>query len=120
MANKMVIIGTHADENPEKATLPFVMANTALASEVNVVVALQSMGVYLAMKGYAKHVKAEGFPPLKELIENMLEMGGKLYICGPCVKARDIPPEDLIDGATIINAPLLVNEMVEADVTLNY
>jgi uncharacterized protein involved in oxidation of intracellular sulfur len=120
MANKMVIIGTYADENPEKATLPFVMANTSLASDVDVVVALQSMGVYLAMKGYARHVKAEGFPPLKELIENMLKMGGKLYICGPCVKARDISPEDLIEGATIINAPTLVNEMIEADVTLNY
>ena len=120
MAKKILIIVTHADENPEKATLPFVMANTALASDVEVVVALQSMAVYLAMKNYAKHVKTEGFPPLQDLIDSMLELGGKLYICGPCIKARNIAPEDLIEKATIINAPALVNEMVEADATLNY
>jgi len=120
MSKKIVIIGTHADENPEKATLPFVMANTALASDVEVVVALQSMAVYLAMKDYAKHVKAEGFPPLQELMESMLQLGGKLYICGPCIKARNISPKDLIEGITIINAPALVNEMIEADATLNY
>jgi predicted peroxiredoxin len=120
MTKKILIMVTHADENPEKATLPFVMANTALASDVEVVVALQSMAVYLAMKNYAKHVKTEGFPPLQELMNSMLKLGGKLYICGPCIKARNISPKDLIEEATIINAPALVNEMIEADATLNY
>ena len=62
-AQKLLIIGTHAEENPDKATLPFVLGSSALVMGTDVAVILQSTGVYLAMKGYADHVHASGFPP---------------------------------------------------------
>ena len=57
-AKKLVIIGTHAEENPDKSTLPFVVGITGLTMDAEVVVILQSTAVYLAMKGYADHVHA--------------------------------------------------------------
>src|SRR5512136_988690 len=67
---KLVVIATHAFEDPERATIPFVMANAALASETDVTVILQTTGVLLAIKDRARHLRAESFPGLQELMSN--------------------------------------------------
>ena len=74
---KIIYVATYAGENPEKASLPFVLANAALALEVEAVVALQSTAVYLAKKGYLDNVFAAGLPPLKELVQSFLDQGGQ-------------------------------------------
>ena len=117
---KLVIIATHAEENPDKATLPFVMGNTALAMDLEATVILQSTGVYLAYRGYAEHVHAAGFPPLTELLATYLEAGGKLMICSPCMQARKIRPEELIEAATIIAGATLISEIAAATNVVTY
>ena len=105
----------HGPEDPERATIPFVMATAAQASDVDVVIGFQANGVMLVMKGLAEHVFAAGFPPLKELMDFYVENGGKLFVCGPCVKSRQInPDEEFIEGATVVNAATFVKEFTEA------
>jgi uncharacterized protein involved in oxidation of intracellular sulfur len=48
---KILYIGTSADDDPEKASMPFVMACAALAMDIKATIALQGNGVYLAQKG---------------------------------------------------------------------
>lgn len=117
---KLVIIGTHAEENPDKATLPFVVGSAGLAMNTQVVVILQSTGVYLAMKGYADHVHASGFPPLPELFETFFEVGGKLLVCSPCLQARKIKDEDLIAQAEVVAGATLVSETLSAAGVISY
>lgn len=117
---KLVIIATHAEENPDKATLPFVMGNTALAMDMDSTVILQSTGVYLAYRGYAEHVHAAGFPPLTELLATYLEAGGKLMVCSPCLQARKITPEELIESAVIIAGATLIGEIASATNVVTY
>lgn len=117
---KLVIIATHAEENPDKATLPFVMGNTALAMDMEATVILQSTGVYLAYRGYAEHVHAAGFPSLTELLATYLEAGGKLMICSPCMQARKITPEELIEPAVIIAGATLLSEIAAATNVVTY
>lgn len=117
---KIMLVATSGEENPEKATIPFVLSAAALSSEIDATVVLQSSSVWLAYKGFAQHIHAEGFAPLKELIETHLELGGKIYVCGPCIKSRKIEQEDLIDGVKVVNAGTLVAESVEMDAVFNY
>lgn len=117
---KLVIIATHAEENPDKATLPFVMGNTALAMDMEATVILQSTGVYLAYRGYAEHVHAAGFPSLTELLATYLAAGGKLMICSPCMQARKITPEELIEPAVIIAGATLLSEIAAATNVVTY
>ena len=117
---KLVIIATHAEENPDKATLPFVMGNTALAMDMEATVILQSTGVYLAYRGYAEHVHAAGFPSLTELLATYLEAGGKLMVCSPCMQARKIAPEELIQAAAIIAGATLLSEIASATNVVTY
>ena len=118
--DKLVIIATHAEESPDKATIPFVMGSAALAMDVDVSIILQVTGVYLALKGYADHVHAAGFPPLLELQETFFEAGGKLLVCSPCMQARKIKPEDLVPQAEVIAGASLVSEVLSATNVVSY
>lgn len=121
MAEKLLFMGTHGPEEPERATIPFVMATAAQASDVEVVIGLQADGVVLAKEGVAEEIAAPAFPPLKQLLDMYLEAGGKILVCGPCIKSRGINPEsDFIAGATVVNAATFVKEATEATNVLVY
>jgi predicted peroxiredoxin len=117
---KLVLMVTQGPENPELATIPFVMAVTAQASDVDVLMGFQGNGVMLAIKGMVDHVAAAGFPPLKDLLKTYIESGGKLYVCGPCVGSRKIAQQDMVESATIVGAATFVAECVAATNVLVY
>jgi|UniRef100_A0A7V6DNW9 predicted peroxiredoxin len=117
---KMVFIATHGPEHPEKATFPFLMANAAQAMDIEAVVALQGVSVLLARKGCAEHVFAAGLTPLKQLLDSLLENGGRLLVCIPCLEERKIGKEDLIPQAELVKAGSLILEINSATSTLVY
>jgi predicted peroxiredoxin len=119
-AEKLVIIVTHGPDEPELATLPFVMAAGALVSEMEVFMAFQAEGVQLVTKGGADGVHAEAFPPLQELIDTVGAIGGLLMPCSPCLESRGIAEDELLDGVEVIGAARLVSEIASATATLNY
>ena len=96
MADKLLFVVTCADEKADRAIIPFALGNSALAMDAEATIVLQSTGVFLGKKGFARHVNAPGFPPLEQLMEIFKEEGGKLYACEPCIRARDIAAEELL------------------------
>ncbi len=120
-AEKILYIATCAGDNPEKAAMPFVMANAALAMDIKASVVLQGNGVYLAQKGYVDTMlPAGGFPPIKELLASFMELGGELKVCVPCIKARNIPESELVAGAQTTAAGALNLAAIEANAVLVY
>lgn len=118
---KVIYLSTNGPESPEKAAVPFVLANAALAMDIEVTIALQGPAVYLAKKGFAKHViRGGGFDPIEKLITDFLALGGKLLICVPCIKERNIEVDDLIEGAETTAAGKLTVQAIEADVALAF
>ncbi len=117
---KIVYVVTHGEEDPERATLPFVHANGALAMDVEAVVVLMGTAVMLARKGFVNHVFAGGLPPLKKLLEDFLSQGGRILLCTPCIQFRQIGQADLIEQARPIAAAAFTNEVLTANAVLNY
>ena len=118
---KILYISTHGGENPEKAAMPFVMANAALAMDIQATVVLQGNAVYLVQKGYAEHMlHGGGFPPITKLIEDFLGQGGKLWVCVPCLKERKLEAADLIEGAETTAAGKVNVEAIEAQAVFVY
>ena len=117
---KIVYIATHGGESPEMASLPFVLANAALAMDVEAVVALQGTAVTLAKEGCLQHIFAAGLPPLKELVDNFLEQGGRLMVCVPCIRERKLDESELIQGIEMMAAAKLTSEILSANATLVY
>jgi predicted peroxiredoxin len=121
MSEKLVFMVTHSPDHQEHVSIPFVMAVAALASDVEAVIGLQAGGVELAVKGRADSVAAEGFPPLAKLMNDYLELGGKLLVCGPCVKARQIDPAtQFVENAEVVAAARFIAEITSATNALTY
>jgi len=121
MAEKLVIMVTHGPDDPELATIPFVMAVAALASEVEAVLGFQADGVRLVARGVAEQVAAPSFPPLAKLLADFRELGGSILVCSPCLQSRGITaPDDLDDGAVVVAAARFVAEITSATNSLVY
>lgn len=105
---KILVYGSAGEEDPERATLAFIVGNTALASDHETVVFLTVEGVRLATNGYADGIHKAGFAPVKELIEQYLASGGVLIACAACCTPRGITEADLLAGAEIAGAARLV------------
>lgn len=119
-AEKILIIATHGPEDPERATLPFVVGNAALAMDVQTVVILQGLAVTLAKKGCYEHVFAAGLPALKDMVDAFIELGGTLLVCTPCLKERKITNDMLVESTQSVKAARVVTEILEANATVNY
>ena len=120
MAEKLVFMVMHGPAYPEHATIPFVMAAAALASDVEVVLGFQADGVELVRTGVAETVNAPAFPPLAKLLQDVRDLGGLLLVCGPCLKSREITADDLVDGAEIVAAGRFIAEITSATNSLVY
>jgi uncharacterized protein involved in oxidation of intracellular sulfur len=117
---KLVFMVTHGADHPEHATIPFVMAAAALASDVAVSLGFQADGVELMKRGVAETVNADGFPPLARLLADVRELGGALLVCNPCLKSRGITPDDLVEGTEVVAAARFVVEITSATNSLTY
>lgn len=120
MAEKLVFMVTHGPADAELATLPFVMAAAALASDVEVVMGFQGEGVRLMQVGAVEGISVHGFEALATLLASVRELGGQLLVCGPCVKNRDLDPENMVPGAEIVAAARFIAEIVTATNSLVY
>ncbi|MBI1853198.1 MAG: DsrE family protein [Planctomycetes bacterium] len=108
MAGKFCVSLTCAKDNSDKATVAFVVANAAVASDKETMVFLSTEGTRLSQKGYADDIREEGFAPLAELMANFAKAGGTIWVCSPCFKKRKLDETKLVTGATIVGGAKLV------------
>ena len=111
---------TCGKEDPERATLPFIVANVAASADQPAIVLLTIEGVWIATKGYAEGISKPGFQPLKEIVDTFIANGGQIWACGACAKPRGITDDHLITGARIVTAAMVVEAMVNGASTLGF
>ena len=120
MNTKFCVSLTNAKNDSDKATVAFVVANAAVASDKEAMVFLSTEGVRLAVQGYADDVHEEGFAPLRELMTNFVKAGGKIWVCSPCFKKRKLDETKLTDGATIVGGAKLVEFLSQGSPCVTY
>jgi predicted peroxiredoxin len=109
--SKMIFACTHGREDAERATLPFIAANVAAVAGQEAIVLLTVEGVWLATQGYADDIHFKGMPELLPLMREFLDNGGQLWACGACTKPRDVTEDQLIKGASIVGAAMVVEQI---------
>ena len=116
----IMVHNTHGKDDIERASLTFVVANTALNSNQQTTVLLTIEGVWVATQGYTEGLQANGFAPLSDLIAQFVNNGGKVWVCGACAKPRSITQEQLIGGAQIVGAATAVEALVNGAQSLSF
>ena len=112
MATTIMSNCTCGKDNPERATLAFIVGNVAASGDQPAIVLLTIEGVWLATKGYADDIHKEGFQPLREVMSSFVANGGEIWACGACTKPRGITEEQMIPGARNVPAAMVVEAMV--------
>jgi uncharacterized protein len=117
---QVVIHNSHADDDVERASLAFVIGNTALSLQQEATILLTMEGVWVATIGYAMDLQAEGYQPLRELIEKFVRDGGRIWVSDTCATPRKISHEHLIPGAQFIGTASVIEAMVNGMHTISF
>ena len=106
----LLFVCTHAGDEPERATVPFIAAATAAVSGHRAIVVCTIDGVH---NGTSAHldVQAPGTPALADLVTTLVDNGGEIWLCSACTTVRGITGDDTIDGATIVGAATIVEAL---------
>ena len=107
----MIFNCVHGKEDAERASLPFVAANVAATGGQEAIVLCTVDGVWLGTKGGRGGLEAKGSSPLSKIYSDFMANGGKGWLCGACTKPRAIKEEQLAEGATIVGAAKIVEEI---------
>lgn len=120
MSDKILFNCTHGQDDPERATLPFVAANVAATAGQEAIVICTIDAVWLGTSGGTDGVQSPGLPALSDLYGEFVDNGGQVWLCGACTKPRGITDEQLAKGATIVGAAKVVEEVVNGAKTIAF
>ena len=118
--NKLVIVSTNGLDD-ERSSVAWSIANTAVASDLEVTVFLVAAGVDWVRKGGAEVARLNPLdPPMKDMIENVMSSGGQILVCPPCAKVRGYDADALVDGVIIAGAPAMLEVVKQGASTLSF
>jgi uncharacterized protein len=105
---------THGAEAPERATVPFIAAATAAVSGHRAVVVCTVEAANLGVPGVADAIEEAGLPPLGDLVRQLVDAGGEIWLCSACATKRGITGDrELIPGASIVGAARIVEALTQ-------
>ena len=117
---KLVVVVTRGCDD-ERSSVAWSVANGGVASGYQVTMFLVSSGADWARKGAAEVARPNPLdPPIKEMMQNILDNGGTIMVCPPCAKVRGYEQEDLIDGAVLAGSVAMLGVVSEGASTLTF
>jgi len=106
---KLVVIVTNGF-NDERSSVAWSVANGGVASGMEVTMFLVSSGVDWVRKGATEHARLNPLDPtIKDMIDTVVESGGKILVCPPCAGVRGYGQEDLMDGVTMAGSVAMLD-----------
>jgi predicted peroxiredoxin len=107
--DKLVVIVTNGF-NDERSSVAWSVANGGVASGMEVTMFLVSSGVDWVRKGATAHARLNPLdPPIRDMIQTVVESGGRILVCPPCAGVRGYDAEDLEDGVTLAGSVAMLD-----------
>jgi len=117
---KLVVIVT-CGFNDERSSVAWSVANGGVASGYEVTMFLVSSGVDWVRKGGAEVARLNPLdPPVKDMIQTVLDNGGTIMVCPPCAKVRGYEQQDFIDGVQLAGSTAMLGVVSEGAKTLTF
>lgn len=119
-SKKLVIVVTRGCDD-ERASVAWSVANGGIGSGFEVTMFLVSSGADWARKGASEYARLNPLdPPLKDMMQNVIDSGGNIFVCPPCAKVRGYEPHDLIEGAELAGSAAMLGIVSEGAKTLTF
>ena len=103
------------ESNPDKATVAFTMALKALEKGHSATVILMAAAVHLGQPDAATGLDiGEPFRPLPDLMKDYLESGGRVVVCGACMKHNELAADQMDSRFAVIDAGGVIDLVMTA------
>ena len=117
---KLVVVITHGLDN-ERSSVAWSIANGGINSGLDVSVFLVASGVDWVRKGAADSVHLNPLdPPMKDMIQRVLDSGCPIGVCPPCAKVRGYAETDLMDGVSIVGSSAIHEPVKQGAAVLTF
>lgn len=117
-ASKILYIQTSGVDTPERLYAPFILAMTAKAMGVEASIFFMIKGITTLKRGVAENIKIGSFPSLKEVMDQAIRSGVKLYACAQSCELLNMPKTDLVEYVTVAGAATVNDLVLDADATI--
>ncbi len=98
----------------------FVLASSAVASGDDVVIFFTPAAVPALKPGYLESMTGKGMPDMKDLLEGVMALGGRMMLCELGLEAHDVTAEDLRDDIDIGGATTFMADIQDAKTTFSF
>jgi predicted peroxiredoxin len=116
----LVYVVTTGTDNPERLYAPFILATTAKSMDMDAIIYFIIRGVTVVKKGEAEKIKLGSFPALREVIDQAIEAGVKLFVCDQSTQLLGLERGDYIDAVRVAGASTLNDIAANADGILTF
>ena len=122
MSEKKKILYVQTSDAPERQYSPLILAQTAVAMDVEPTVYYLGLGLKMLVKGAAEKVKIGEFPTMKEVMQQATSQGVKIMACQQSMQlfGGEIDASDLTEEAVIAGAATLNDLALDADAILTF
>ncbi len=118
--SKILYVQTSGLETPERLYAPFILGMTAKAMDIEASIFFMIKGVTVVKMGEAEKVKIGSFPSLKEVLDQAMKAGVKLYICEQSTQLLGMARGDFVPEAKIVGAATLNDLALDSDSVLTF
>lgn len=77
---KLLYVGTYGTDDPTRATMPFVGAAGALKRGHEPSIVMMGESVYMLLGEVVDRVQGVGFPPLRQLLDQLVEAKVPIHV----------------------------------------
>jgi predicted peroxiredoxin len=112
VAETFIFMCANGEDDLERMILPLVGANTAAIAGQRSIVFCTMDGVRIGTRGGVDGLALEGFPNPETLLPEFVGNDGEIWLCQTCARPRGITEDMLVDGAKIVGAAKLVEEIL--------
>jgi predicted peroxiredoxin len=117
---KMVVVVTNGF-NDERSSVAWSVANGGVGMGFEVTMFLVSSGVDWVRKGAAALARLNPLdPPIKDMIQNVIDSGGEILVCPPCAGVRGYAQGDLVEGVTLAGSAAMLGVAQQDAITLTF
>ena len=117
---KMVVVVTQGFQD-ERASVAWSVANGGIGMGFEVTMFMVSSGVDWVRKGAAEKARPNPLdPPIAEMMQNVIDSGGQIFVCPPCASVRGYEADDLIESVTFAGSPAMLGVAAQDAVTLTF
>jgi len=117
---KLVVIVTNGF-NDERSSVAWSVANGGIGCDYEVTMFLVSSGVDWVRKGATTHARLNPLdPPIRDMVQTVIDAGGKILVCPPCAGVRGYTQDDLIDGVTLAGSASMLEVVKQGAATVTF